>query len=586
MDAAHSQVVAHLAALAATSEPDKRAAFEAWAPSVHMRTERWAVNPELYDDEDAISAWQGWEAGAAWATGQAVDKTPGMQTRAVDKNVRLQRQVVGCDCGETFPGGPRCDGSCASRYDRGAIQAPEGGPHHCAPHDIAALVARLEALADPEQEAMPSFADTDWRTLSSVCHRVISHLRARVDSLSREAWEWSKALEAQFKVAPAQSPAEGDAPVARVLGDDEDETVDLGRIDWVGHVALKAGTPLYTRSASDPQPKGKHSDAWCGHMIRETDELGMPRRNSFPATTAPGQEEVAPAQAPAPAQANGKAEAYEYQPEHTPEDNETLSLLHAFEMYCRGHGHAWSKDRLVAHLWERFAVAAKAQPKGTVGACTCPSGDGSLRWPCPLHPPEQWQPMESAPKDGSLLRLLVEFTEHATEDQTEPSPTIGSNSLANTGIDEWLFAGWCWTHDRFVQGEGKPVGWLPMVGVEPRPKRSELPQLPEAFLGTQTVADGCIKVYSAGQLRDYALAALAAVQAPAPAPELNGAPPESVVPRLEWCAATLRDVADRGRAGLGDSYPLILSVLGAVKAVLEVYAATPAPAVPHGKEQP
>ena len=55
-------------------------------------------------------------------------------------------------------------------------QAPEGAPHHCAPHDIAALVARLEALADPEQEAMPSFADTDWRTLSSVCHRVISHL--------------------------------------------------------------------------------------------------------------------------------------------------------------------------------------------------------------------------------------------------------------------------------------------------------------------------------------------------------------------------------------------------------------------------
>lgn len=49
-------------------------------------------------------------------------------------------------------------------------------PHHCAPQDIAALIERLEALADPEQEAMPSFADTDWRTLSSVCHRVISHL--------------------------------------------------------------------------------------------------------------------------------------------------------------------------------------------------------------------------------------------------------------------------------------------------------------------------------------------------------------------------------------------------------------------------
>jgi hypothetical protein len=24
--------------------------------------------------------------------------------------------------------------------------------------------------------------------------------------------------------------------------------------------------------------------------------------------------------------------------------------------------------------------------------CTCPSGDGSLRWPCPVHPPKEVQP--------------------------------------------------------------------------------------------------------------------------------------------------------------------------------------------------
>jgi hypothetical protein len=24
--------------------------------------------------------------------------------------------------------------------------------------------------------------------------------------------------------------------------------------------------------------------------------------------------------------------------------------------------------------------------------CTCPSGDGSLRWPCPSHPPEKEKP--------------------------------------------------------------------------------------------------------------------------------------------------------------------------------------------------
>lgn len=31
-----------------------------------------------------------------------------------------------------------------------------------------------------------------------------------------------------------------------------------------------------------------------------------------------------------------------------------------------------------------LACARRHPPK----VCTCPSGDGSLRWPCPMHPPE------------------------------------------------------------------------------------------------------------------------------------------------------------------------------------------------------
>lgn len=30
-----------------------------------------------------------------------------------------------------------------------------------------------------------------------------------------------------------------------------------------------------------------------------------------------------------------------------------------------------------------------ADHKPTEQACTCPSGDGSLRWPCPVHPPTE-----------------------------------------------------------------------------------------------------------------------------------------------------------------------------------------------------
>lgn len=81
---------------------------------------------------------------------------------------------------------------------------------------------------------------------------------------------------------------------------------------------------------------------------------------------------------------------------------------------------------------------------------------------------EAWLPMETAPKDGTLVRLLVEFENHATEDGEGPQPTIGSNTADNTGEDiGWQFAGWCWTHDCYTQGEGKPVGWLPMLAAAP-----------------------------------------------------------------------------------------------------------------------
>ena len=73
-----------------------------------------------------------------------------------------------------------------------------------------------------------------------------------------------------------------------------------------------------------------------------------------------------------------------------------------------------------------------------------------------------WRDMSTAPRDGTMLRLLVEFEEHPTEDEDQ-APTIGANNFDNDDVDEWKFSGWCWTHDHFVQGKGVPVGWLPML---------------------------------------------------------------------------------------------------------------------------
>ncbi|HHA2922768.1 TPA: hypothetical protein ACOFDN_001111 [Stenotrophomonas maltophilia] len=77
------------------------------------------------------------------------------------------------------------------------------------------------------------------------------------------------------------------------------------------------------------------------------------------------------------------------------------------------------------------------------------------------------RPMDTAPTDGTLVRLLVDFTSNATEDTAGPAWTIGSNNDSNVMADErvgWQFAGWCWDHDHFTEGEGTPVGWLPLVG--------------------------------------------------------------------------------------------------------------------------
>ena len=86
---------------------------------------------------------------------------------------------------------------------------------------------------------------------------------------------------------------------------------------------------------------------------------------------------------------------------------------------------------------------------------------------------EEWQPMETAPTDGTLLRLLVEFEDHPIEDGAGPFATVGTNYRDNTGEDAWQIVGWCWEQDRFIDGVGTPVGWLPMLIAAPNPPASE-----------------------------------------------------------------------------------------------------------------
>lgn len=90
----------------------------------------------------------------------------------------------------------------------------------------------------------------------------------------------------------------------------------------------------------------------------------------------------------------------------------------------------------------------------------CRSNGGSYQ----ADAPEQWQPMSSAPTDGTIVRLLVDYRGdgcHPLVD-AEVAQTVGGNTDGNTGLSEgWKFAGWSWEQDCFTEGKGKPIGWLP-----------------------------------------------------------------------------------------------------------------------------
>lgn len=81
-----------------------------------------------------------------------------------------------------------------------------------------------------------------------------------------------------------------------------------------------------------------------------------------------------------------------------------------------------------------------------------------------LEPINHALPMATAPRDGTTLRLLVDYraedAHHALVDDAE-GWTIGHNNYDNDGEDRWQLAGWCWSQDHYTEGHGKPLGWLP-----------------------------------------------------------------------------------------------------------------------------
>jgi hypothetical protein len=84
-----------------------------------------------------------------------------------------------------------------------------------------------------------------------------------------------------------------------------------------------------------------------------------------------------------------------------------------------------------------------------------------------VHDVKWCNPMVTAPRNGTLLRLRVDYSgdeaKHALWNNTV-AWTVGFNNFENDGEDFWRIAGWNWSHDCFTEGRGAPIGWLPFHG--------------------------------------------------------------------------------------------------------------------------
>ncbi|EPL1224116.1 DUF551 domain-containing protein [Klebsiella pneumoniae] len=105
----------------------------------------------------------------------------------------------------------------------------------------------------------------------------------------------------------------------------------------------------------------------------------------------------------------------------------------------------------------RLRSAANAQPAPAAPVCTCPSGDGSLRWPCPVHPgnspviPDGWTCNDKA--NAALMMLdRIETVDPVDDDRIDgikrivrelaaaphDTPALNSVQSVDSVADRWI----------------------------------------------------------------------------------------------------------------------------------------------------
>ena len=125
--------------------------------------------------------------------------------------------------------------------------------------------------------------------------------------------------------------------------------------------------------------------------------------------------------------------------------------------------------------WDITPLYRHAQPASVAPVCTCPSGDGSLRWPCPVHPgnspviPDGWTGNDKA--NAALMMLdRIETADPVDDDRIDGIKRIVSELVAATqpqnapqNIPE-IIPGWIPVSERMPEDRTQVILWDAEIG--------------------------------------------------------------------------------------------------------------------------
>ncbi|EOE1570492.1 DUF551 domain-containing protein [Klebsiella pneumoniae] len=119
---------------------------------------------------------------------------------------------------------------------------------------------------------------------------------------------------------------------------------------------------------------------------------------------------------------------------------------------CEGHARELAWDGVKVEPLYRHAQPLPVAPDSPV--CTCPSGDGSLRWPCPVHPGNSPVVPDGMERIATTLEYIGNFAGAAIIRQL----AANQQQNAQQNIPE-IIPGWIPVSERMPEAEGHYLVW-------------------------------------------------------------------------------------------------------------------------------